>query len=255
MKIHSEKDIAALDQKIKTELGIDLGKYRDPEVVERISDLLVFPLYVISWTVRPMIIAFVLYLAGFFLLDLVHVQYLLYLVFGLLLFLSTGLFAGIFYLTVKFKADILSIMRYSMDILQRVVKDVDALNTTTDATNRKEVLQLLFLGTMHLITIPVTSEVVGRKVPLIGGLVSGLVLKVLRGMTNLFRFDQINLANATASAGDEGKILPMYLAGLSKFQGAFDQLINLSIRVVQWPTGFLFILVAGLTWLFVWLIN
>lgn len=255
MKIRSQSDVEALDQKIKTELGVDIGKYRNEEVVEQISSLLVFPIYVVSWTVRPVLIAFVLYIVGYFVIDLVHVQYLLYAVLGLVFFLITGLFAGLFYLTIRFRNDIRSIMTYSMDILKGIVKDVDALNTTTDTANRKEVLQLLFLGTMHIITIPVTGDVIGNRIPFLGGLVSRLVQRVLRTLTNLFRFDQTNLANAATDAGGEGKILPMYLAGVTGFQGIVDKILGIAIRVVQLPIGLLFAFFAGLTLLFIWLIN
>jgi len=255
MKIRSQSDVEALDQKIKTELGVDIGKYRNEEVVEQISSLLVFPIYAVSWTIRPVVIAFALYIIGFFIIDLVHIQYLIYAILGLVFFLISGLFAGLFYLTVRFRNDIKSIMTYSMDILKGIVKDVDALNTTTDAANRKEVLQLLFLGTMHLITIPVTGDVIGNRVPFIGGLVSRLVQRVLRTLTNLFRFDQTNLVNATADAGGEGKILPMYLAGVTGFQGIVDKILGVAIRVVQLPIGLLFAFFASLTLLFIWLIN
>lgn len=255
MKIRSKADVEALDQKIKAELGVDIGKYRNEEVVEQISSLLIFPIYVVSWTVRPVIIAFIFYIIGYFVIDLVHIQYLLYGILGLVFFLVTGLFAGLFYLTIRFRNDIRSIMNYSMDILKGIVKDVDALNTTTDATNRKEVLQLLFLGTMHLITIPVTGDVIGNRVPFIGGLVSGLVQRVLRALTNLFRFDQTDLANATKEAGGDGKILPMYLAGVTGFQGIVDKILGIAVRVVQVPIGLIFAFFATLTWCFVWLIN
>ncbi|WP_273446548.1 hypothetical protein [Neolewinella agarilytica] len=255
MKIHNEADRQALDQRIQTELGVDIGKYRDPEVTERLSELIVFPLYVLSWTIRPVLLAFVLYLLGFFLLDLVHVQYLIYAVLGLILALITGLFAGLFYLTIRFRSDIRAIMTYSMDILKGIVQDMDALNTSTHAGNRKDVLQLLFLGTMHLITIPLTSDIIGNKVPFIGGLVARLVRRVLTVMTNLFRFDKINLEEAKIEAGGEGKILPMYLASVTGFHGIMDKVLKVGIRVIQAPIGLLLGFFGVLSYLFIYLIN
>lgn len=255
MKIRTDADVARLDQKIKTELGVDVGKYRNEEVVETLSSLLVFPIYAISWTVRPVIIAFLLFVVGFFVLDLVHIQYLLYAIFGLVFFLITGLFSGLFYLTIRFRSDIRSIMNYSMDIMRGIVEDLDKLNTQTDATNRKEVLQLLFLGVMHIITIPVVSDIIGNRVPFIGGLVSRLVKRVLTTMAALFRWDQQDLRAAEKQAGGEGKILPMYLASVSGFQGILDKILSISIRVIQLPIGILLAFFGGLTGLFVWLIN
>lgn len=255
MKIKTQADVIALDQKIQSDLGVDIGKYRDPEVVSKITELLVFPIYALNWTVRPVIIAFLIYLAGFFIFDLVHIEYLIYAVFGVVLFLVTGLFAGLLYLTIRFKSDIADIMNFSMDILKRIVRDVDKLNTTTDASNRTANLQLLFLGTMHLITIPVAGEVIGNRVPFIGGLVARLVRKVLTTATNLFRLDKMTHSTAKENAGGHGKILPMYLASVSGFQQLTGKILGIGMRVVQLPVFLLLLLFVLTTWLFVWIIN
>lgn len=255
MKIKTQADVKALDKKIQSELGVDIGKYRDPDIVSTISDLLVFPIYALSWTIRPVIIAFLLFIAGFFFFDLVHIEYLLYAIFGIILFLTTGLLAGLLYLTIRFKSDIASIMNFSMDILKGIVQDVDKLNTTTDASNRKANLQLLFLGTVHLITIPVASDVIGNKVPFIGGLVARLVSKILMTVSNLFRLDKIVDAEAREETGGEGKILPMYLASVTGFHNITDKVLGIGVRVVQLPVFLIFAFFALVTWLFVWIIN
>ncbi len=43
MQIRTTKDVEKLDLKIKEELGIDVSKYRNPEVAESFVDLLIFP--------------------------------------------------------------------------------------------------------------------------------------------------------------------------------------------------------------------
>jgi len=255
MKIRTQADVDALDQRIKTELGVDVSKYRDEEAIEAISGLLVFPLYVVSWTARPVVLAFLLYISGFFLLDLVHIQYLLYGILGLALALLTGLFLGLLYLTFRFKSDLEGIMNYSMSIMRGIVEDMDKLNNNTHAGNRKEVLQLLFLGVMHIITIPAVSTIIGNRVPVIGGLIASLVRRVLTTMAGLFKWDEQNLREAIAKTGDEGKILPAYLAGVSSFQNIMNKVLRISVRVVQLPILLIFVFLALLTWLFVWAIN
>ena len=47
MKIRSQKDVDRLEEAIKMELGIDVSKYKNEEVVESFVELLVFPEYVI----------------------------------------------------------------------------------------------------------------------------------------------------------------------------------------------------------------
>lgn len=71
MKIRTQKGIDQLNLKIQTELGVDVQKYRNEEVAESFVSLLVFPQYVINWTIRPILIAFLLYIIGFFVVDLV----------------------------------------------------------------------------------------------------------------------------------------------------------------------------------------
>ncbi|MEM6699997.1 MAG: hypothetical protein AAF599_16460, partial [Bacteroidota bacterium] len=74
MKIRTSKDVEKLDKKIKEELGIDVQKYRNEEVVENFVQLLVFPEYVINWVIRPVLISIGIFIIGFFTLNLVHVE-------------------------------------------------------------------------------------------------------------------------------------------------------------------------------------
>jgi len=103
MKIRTKKDVIALDQKIKDELGVDVSKYKNQEVVDNFVSLLVFPQYIFNWGIRPVLIAFALYIAGFFVLDLVHIFYVIYGLFGLVLFLLSGILAGVLFLIWKMK--------------------------------------------------------------------------------------------------------------------------------------------------------
>lgn len=255
MKIRTEADVQALDQKIQSELGVDIKKYRDEETVETLSGLITFPIYALNWTIRPVIIAFALYVLGFWGIDLVHVQYLLYGILGLLLFLVTGLVAGFLYLTVRLQSDIKRLTNYSLSVLKGIVTDLDQLNMTTDQTNRAEVLKLLFLGITHLITIPVTSSIVGSKVPFVGGMVSGLVRRILTRMSNIFHFDKLALGQATVEAGEEGKVLPYYLASVAGIHKLIDKTLDIAMKVVQWPLGIVFGGLVLVTLFFLWLIN
>lgn len=72
MKIRTAADAKKLDEKIQRDLGIDVKKYRNPEVAEQFVELLIFPQYIINWGIRPIIISFFLYIAGFFIVDLVR---------------------------------------------------------------------------------------------------------------------------------------------------------------------------------------
>lgn len=74
-------------------------------------------------------------------------------------------------------------------------------------------------------------------------------------MSNIFSFEKLDLANATVSAGGEGKILPYYLASVTGFHNIIDKTLGVAIKVVQWPLGIAFSGFALFTLLFIWLIN
>lgn len=255
MNVKTQAEAAALNQRIIDEMGVDISKYRNEEVAETLGDLLVFPLYAINWVIRPVLISLALWLLGFWFIDLVHVQYLIYGVVGLALALITGFFAGILYLTIRFKGDIHSMMTYSMDILRGVVKDVDQLNAGTNAGNRKDNLTMLFAGVVHIITVPVAASVVGNKVPFIGGYVAKLLTKVLRRIANVFKWPEISRQQTAFQAEEEGKILPVYLTSVTTFESVISKVLGISVGVVQTPVAIIFFGFALTTALFVYLIN
>ena len=255
MTVRNQADADALNERIHRKLSVDISSYRNEEVNATLADLLIFPLYALNWVIRPVGLLLLLYLAGFFLIDLVHVQYLIYALVGLVLAVLTGLLLGLLYLTVRLGQDINAIMHYSTDILKRVVKDVDQLNEGTNATNRKETLTLLFAGVLHIITIPVTASIISNKIPFIGGLLSGLCTRVLRRMANLFRWPEVNYQQAVSDAGGEGNILPMYLNGVAALQSASQKVFHVAARVVQWPLLLVTLPVVLVDVFFVWLLH
>ena len=255
MTVRNQTEADALNERIKQELGVDISTYRNEEVTATLTDLLVFPIYALNWVGRPIGLILLLYLAGFFLIDLVHVQYLIYALVGLVLALITGLLIGLLYLTIRLNQDINAITNYSTDILKRVVQDVDQLNEGTDAANRKETLTLLFGGVFHIITIPVTASIISNRIPFIGGLVSGLFTRVLRRMANLFRWPEVERRTAVAQVEEDGNILPMYLNGVTTLQSAGQKVFHVAARVVQWPLLLITLPVVLVDVLFVWLIH
>ena len=103
MRIRTAKDVEKLDATIKEELGIDVQEYRNEEVIENFFELLIFPRYVLVWTIRPIIISIIAFLLGFLLFDLVGLDYIIYIVVGVFLFPITGVLIGLFFLTWKMK--------------------------------------------------------------------------------------------------------------------------------------------------------
>jgi len=164
MKIKTNEDVNALDLKIQNELHIDLKKYRNPEVIENILELLLFPKYILNWTMRPVLISFVVYIIGYYVIDLVHIEYVLYAIIGLVLCLILGVLAGVWFLTYKVKSDLNAIIQYTLDILKSCVLDVNKLIVNDLKENPKETLQLLMKGITYIITIPVLTSAITKKI-------------------------------------------------------------------------------------------
>lgn len=256
MRIKTQAQADALNQRIFDEMGVDISKYRNEDVASTLTDLLIFPIYAIKWIVQPVIIVLLLWVAGWFFLALYAFDYVLYPTIGLLLALLVGFLSGLLYLTIRFKQDIHSIMAYSTEILESIVLDVDKLNKGTNKANRKDNLTLLFTGVVHIITVPVAASVIAKKVPFVGDFLAGLFTRILRQLANIFRWPESKRARASLEAGgDEGKILPMYLASVSGVQKATGKVLNVAVRVVQAPIFLVWLFFAFITWGFIWLIN
>ncbi|OAV42834.1 hypothetical protein [Lewinella sp. 4G2] len=255
MKIKTQAEADALNAKILSEMGVDISAYRDQEVIDKLAELIVFPMYALESVLRPIGLFLLFWIAGFWLWDLVHLEYLLYVIPGFVLFAVAGFFAGILYLSIRFRNDINSMLNYSMEILRNIVADVDKVNKGTNKANLQENLTLLFAGVLHIVTIPAAASIVAKKIPFIGGYVSGLLTRILRRIANIFKWPEMNRMDAKYAAGSEGKILPMYLESVTALERTTGQILKVAMRVVQAPVLLFFAVFGGLAAILVWLLN
>lgn len=255
MRIKTTKDIEALDKKIKDELGIDVQIYRNEEVVENFVELLIFPEYVFTWVIRPIIISFIIFIIGFFLFDLVHIEYVLYAIIGIALFLVNGVLFGLLFLTWKLKSDIGGIINYSLDIMKTAASDINQVNNQVNAQNRKDVLGLLFKGIIHIVTIPMMSKVISTKVPLVGGIVNKFAKKILTLISDRVEFDEENLKKELKKNEDESSILQVYSNSISSVSLGLEKVLNITFGLTQFPLKLCFGLALLILILFIYLIN
>ena len=255
MKIRTPKDVEKLDAKIKEELGIDVQKYRNQEVVENFVELLVFPQYIFKWVLRPIPISFLIFGIGFFALDLVHLEYVIYTIVGLILFLLTGVLVGLLFLMWKLKTDIWGIVDYSLDIMKSAVNDLHQVNNQITAENRKEVLGLLFKGIIHIVTIPMLSQVIADKVPFVGGIVNGIVKRILILVSNAVKFDESNLNQELKKKEGAPNALQIYSSSITAVSDGLEKVMGFAFRVTQLPLTILFVIVFLVLVIFLYLIN
>ncbi|MGB1207079.1 MAG: hypothetical protein ACPG5B_15645 [Chitinophagales bacterium] len=255
MQIKNAKDIDKLDKKIKDELGIDVQKYRNEEVVENFVSLLVFPRYIINWTIRPIIWSILLFFFSFGFIDLVHIEYILYLFIGFFLFSATGFLFGLLFLTWRMKSDIWQIINYSLDIMHSMIKDLNQINHQINPENRKNVLGLLFKGIIHILTIPMLSQIVAEKVPFVGGIIKIFLKKILTLIANVIKFDEAILKRELQKDSKESNTLQMYSKSIAAASVGLEKIINLTFKIAQLPLKIAFTISLVTLVYFIYLIH
>ncbi len=255
MKIRTQNDVRKLDEKIKSELGVDVSKYKDEEAVESFTELISLPSYVIFSITRPIFVALLIYIFGFYFLKLVHVEYIIYAVVGLILFLIAGIFFGVLYLVFKMKNDISNIVDYSLDILTLSIQDLSNVTQHINAKNKEDVLSLLFKGIIHIVTIPLFSEVIASKTLFAGFFAKKIVKNTLTLISDKLTFDEIDDTKKEIEKNDNNSFLVSCVTTISNVSDGLEKFINFIFRIVKIPLFLIFGSVFILLVFFLYIIN
>jgi hypothetical protein len=70
MKKHIKADKEELKVQIEKKYGINLETYKNPEIVAKIGDMILFPKYAFKNILGPIILALFCFIASFFVFDL-----------------------------------------------------------------------------------------------------------------------------------------------------------------------------------------
>ncbi len=248
-RISAEK----LAETIEKELSLDLMKYKNPEVAEQMADLLVFPTYAIKSLLLPVLIAIVVFLLGFYVVDLVHVQYVLYGTIGLVLFILVGIFGGILYFTSRLKTDLGEIAQYSFGIMRSSLEDVQQFGNRINPSNYKDVLAMLFQGVIHIVTIPMVGEAIKAKGGIASKFVNRMVIGVLKAIGSTVRFDEDNIDEGIPVEGNEGT-QKRYQNMINASSKGVQISISKTLGLLRTPFRILFIISLSVLCIFVYLI-
>jgi hypothetical protein len=255
MKIRTKRDVEELKETIKNELGIDIVQYRDAEVASDVVDLIIFPKYVVKGIIRPIVIALVLYVLGFFALDLIHIEYLIYLIIAFLLFSISGLFAGIILLVRKMRNDVGGIVDYSLSIMETSIDDIDEIDNRITSDNKKDVLGLLFQGIIHIVTIPMLSEALEQKVAFVGKITKGFMKKSLMMISDRIDFDEDNINENIVDDGENIEGFNTYKKTIANTRKTSSKITNGISRIVSIPFKLVFCISIALLIIFIYLIH
>ena len=91
----------------------------------------------------------------------------------------------------KMKSDMWGIIEYALDIMKSSVIDLNSVNSKLWSEDRKEAMSLLFQGIIHLVVVPTLTEVVAKKIPIIGSMITRLIKKILTILANKIDFEPV----------------------------------------------------------------
>ena len=255
MRIRNPQDIDQLQTRIQEELGIDIQKYRNDEAVQDFFDLLVFPKYVLKWLIRPLGIAIVVFLIGFFVFDINGFENVIYGIFGSTLFLVGGVLAGVIYVLWKMQKDIRGIIDYVLDVMKRVVDDVHSGTSKLKLGNRKDILALLFNGVMYCVAIPTVSEGIKARIPLMGGFMGMIARKILSAAARVVKVDDEEIESQEEEEASESRILGIYKSGIDRMSNGVESSVGVGFKVVRLPFLILFVFISFFLMLLLWMVG
>lgn len=250
------KRAGMLQAKIQQELGIDMQRYAKPEAIEALANLFSFPQYVVRYMLQPLGFAIVLYVLGFFFLDLVHLEYMFYATLALVLLLATAFLFGLLALGWKMEKDLRSVVEYTLGMLDSVMRDVQRAGMGINQKNFRPMLTLLFQGMMHIVTIPILSQILSDRIPLIGGLFSRFMERLLGYVSDRFgQAEAVVQATATAHSSSPENWLNTSQASIQSLSNGLSRLLQTSRRIAQWPLKVAFAITSLLLVAWVWALH
>ena len=179
----NKEKVNQIKERVKAKTGINLEDYHNEELSEKISEIVVFPLYAAKIIFIPLLI---LVLITAFLIILAFVKGKIFiavvmLIIGIPLSIADGLLLGIHRFVMKTIEDVKSIILLSLQTSDDVLTDVGKLEEQTS----QKVEQLpsaseIVNGVLYHVVLPnVMQLIVQRKLPLIGTILTSVFTKIV----------------------------------------------------------------------------
>jgi hypothetical protein len=176
MLTETKADIVA--RNFENDTGIDLRDYRRPELVEVIGDLITFPIYAGKFVVIPLaaylVITAILAIAVSGYMPTVIAVILIPVLSG-----ANALTTASLLFLFRLRDDVTKAAMAGLDLTKEVAKDIRGVYQKRD--DKSLVFPrfgLIFQSVMYVVIVPTIIVVLKRKIPLIGGLFSGLVRRL-----------------------------------------------------------------------------
>jgi hypothetical protein len=246
----------AVNEQLKRKTGIDFSRYRDPELVEAISNAITFPLFLVKSLTRPVGFMLLLLIVGIALTDSGYFK--AWLTFpGLPLAIINGLALGLVLFIRRIRNDMKKVFAISADLSLQVLKDIESARNSL-ASNPAGFPSLLeiFQGLNVHVILPVILQTLDRKIPFFGKFIGRLTRRFFNAVNNRLgrRLDKLD-ANEHPPAQASPAEVAAWLQSVEKLvHSARDQIsrvVDAVSRVVAFPFLGVFTLIAFLSYVII----
>jgi len=237
-----KKELVELSKKIKSQLNIDIEKYKNEDVLLKFTEILIFPQYVFKLVIWPIIISLLAFILGFFILDLSILKLILYILLGPLLFNLTGLLFGVYLIITKIKEDFLSIINYIFVILKEALNDLDQIKEGKSIENLNQSINLLLTGVIQLVAIPMITKAVSNKIIFGSKIFNYLIVKILNLLNKKLDFTKMKVISVNNKKKSD--ILNHFSNSIDSISKNLENIISSVIGAIKYPITFILFFVS-----------
>lgn len=172
--------IRRLNADLLARTGVDLGRYRDPTLVEAIGDAVTFPRYLARSLSRPVGLLLLLAVLAFVLTDSAYLR--TFLVFpGILVIIVNGVLLGLVLFVGRIRDDMTTVFTIASDLSVQALKDIGAAQSRLrTAPVRFPGLLEIVQGVNAIVVLPIVIETLQRKIPFLGKPAAALTERFFR---------------------------------------------------------------------------
>lgn len=116
-------------------------------------------------------------------------------------------------------------------------------------------LVLIFKGIIHIVTIPILTQIITEKIPLIGRFISGLIKWILTAITNRMKFDEIDFEEDRNPTTGKSSLLESLSYLISDLSEVITTVVNFIFNTLLVPMIIALIIALFILVIYIDLIN
>ncbi|PIE86078.1 MAG: hypothetical protein CSA05_02365 [Bacteroidia bacterium] len=226
-------------------MGINLEEYNQPELFEKIADLLVFPAYAIKIVSQPIkylfLIALIAIIVSFYSGNAVFGFVLIFL--GIPLTIVNGFFWGQVVFVNKISDDINRILDFSLQLTRTTMEDMREIKgKITDESLQLPKFSVITKGLLLTVLLPNLETIVRKKIPFLGRFIASVcsrivfvLAKKIEESENEIR-KEIAIDEKTENLKDRvGEYISKGELFVGKLEDKIDDYVKITTKVAAYP--------------------